>query len=131
MRLFDHLPEGRAMKPVVKRILYWSPRVLTILVALFLSLFALDVFEEGRGIGETIIALLIHLVPTWIVLAVLLLAWRWEWLGTLLYVAAGMLYLVKNLNHPDWILVISGPLFLVGVLFLLGWLLRARIRGGT
>ena len=30
-----------------KRVLYWIPRALTILFALFISVFALDVFGEG------------------------------------------------------------------------------------
>ena len=37
------------MNRPIRQFLFWSPRVLTILFALFLSLFALDVFEEGYG----------------------------------------------------------------------------------
>ena len=31
--------------------LYWAPRILSILFICFLSLFSLDVFEPGKGIG--------------------------------------------------------------------------------
>ncbi len=41
------------MKRPMKQFLFWSPRVLTILFALFLSLFALDVFGEGYGFWAT------------------------------------------------------------------------------
>ena len=51
------------------RLLLWTTRVLGILVALFIGMFALDVFTEGRPLGETLAALstlttLDH--PTWI-----------------------------------------------------------------
>ena len=34
-----------------KRVLYWTPRVLGILFALFISIFALDVFGEGYSLS--------------------------------------------------------------------------------
>jgi len=46
------------MNTTTKRVLFWAPRVLGILFALFLSLFALDVFSEGYSFGETMLALL-------------------------------------------------------------------------
>ena len=59
------------MNTSVKRVLFWTPRILCILFAIFLSLFALDVFGEGLGFWKTILALLIHLVPVYIVVIVL------------------------------------------------------------
>jgi hypothetical protein len=38
------------MKGPVRRLLFWSPRVLCVAFAIFLSLFALDVFSEGLGV---------------------------------------------------------------------------------
>jgi hypothetical protein len=116
------------MKGPVRRLLFWSPRVLCIAFALFLSLFALDVFNEGLGLWKTILALSIHLIPTAFVVLVLALSWRWEWVGGTFFIAAGILYLILARHHPDWVVVISGPLFLVGALFLLNWLKRAEIR---
>ena len=51
------------MNTTMKRVLFWTPRVLCILFAMFLSLFALDVFSEGYGLWQTIGALLIPLGP--------------------------------------------------------------------
>jgi hypothetical protein len=118
------------MKGPVRRLLFWLPRVLCIAFALFLSLFALDVFNEGLGWWKTILALSIHLIPTAFVLVVLAVSWRWEWVGGILFIAAGILYLVniRVWHHPSWVIVISGPLFLVGALLLLNWLKRAEIR---
>ena len=116
------------MNRPLKQVLFWSPRVLCIAFAIFISLFALDVFNEGFGVARTILALAIHLIPTAIILVVLAVSWRWEWVGGVLFVALGVLYLIAARHHPSWIVVISGPLFLVGALFLLNWSKRAEIR---
>jgi len=109
------------MKRSAKQILFWSPRILGILIAVFVSLFALDVFGEGYSSWETIGALAMHLLPTLVILVVLGIAWRWEWTGGFLFVALGVLYITlfwEPSNLPAY-LVISGPLFLTGILFLL------------
>ena len=118
------------MHTSLKRLLFWTPRILGILFALFLSLFSLDVFGEGLGVGKTILALLMHLVPVYVVVIVLIIAWRWEWVGALLFTALAVLYVVWAWGQFDWsvYLVISGPLVLVGVLFLFNWIYRAQLR---
>ncbi len=114
------------MAAITRRALYWTPRVLCIAFAIFLSMFALDVFSEGYSFWQTLVALMIHLVPTAIIVVVLALAWRWEWVGAVLFAAAGMTYLIKARGHPDWVMTISGPLFLIAALFLANWLMRAH-----
>jgi hypothetical protein len=118
------------MSRSMKQFLFWIPRILCILFALFLSLFSLDVFDEGLGFWETILALLIHLVPTYIVIAVLLLAWRWEWIGAVLFTALAVFYVVWAWGRFHWsaYAVISGPLVLISILFLLNWIYRAQLR---
>ena len=118
------------MKRPLKRILYWTPRLLGILFALFISLFALDVFGAGYGIWETILALLIHLIPTYLLLIALVIAWRWEWTGTVLFTTLGVLYIVDDWGKFHWsvYLAIAGPAFLLAVLFLIDWLYRAELR---
>jgi hypothetical protein len=120
------------MKQSVKQVLFWTPRILSVLYAIFISMFALDVFSAGYGFWGTIAALLIHLVPTGVILAVLAIAWRWEWLGGVLFIALGILYLVISwVGFPAWsvYVVISGPLFLIGMLFLINWLDRKQAPG--
>lgn len=102
-----------------KRILFFAPRVLCILFTLFLSVFALDVFSEDYSFREAILALLRHLVPTYLVVIVLVIAWRWERVGAILFAALALFFLIAS-GGSSWI--ISGPLFLVGVLFLLNWI---------
>ena len=118
------------MNTSIKRVLFWTPRILCILFAMFLSLFAFDVFGEGHGFWETILALLIHLVPVYIVVIVLVIAWRWEWVGAILFTALAVFYVVWAWGRFHWsaYLGISGPLVLLGVLFLFNWIYRAQLR---
>lgn len=118
------------MNRTVKRFLFWTPRVLCILFAMFLSLFALDVFDEGGGVWETARALILHLVPVYIVVIVLVIAWRWEWVGAILFNALAVLYVVMMWGRFPLAtyLCISGPLLFVGDLFLFNWIYRAQPR---
>ncbi|HEX6384502.1 MAG TPA: hypothetical protein VF177_07520 [Anaerolineae bacterium] len=116
------------MNKSVKQILFWTPRVLSVLFAIFISLFAFDVFDEGYTFWQTILALLIHLIPTGIILLGLALSWRWEWIGAILFTGLSVFYLVAAQGqHWSAYLLISGPLFLIGALFLLNWLYRAEL----
>jgi len=109
------------------RFLLWTPRILGILVALFIGIFALDVFTEGRSPGETLVALVMHLLPTLALLATVALAWRWEWIGGAGFLILAALYTLTTLEHPTWIPIIAGPLVVVGMLFGLAWRHRAEL----
>jgi hypothetical protein len=118
------------MKTSFKRSLFWTPRILCLLYAAFISLFALDVFEGHRGVLETAIALAMHLIPTAALLLILAFSWRWEWVGAALFPALGIFYLVAFAGRFHWSVyaTIAGPLFLIGALFLINWLLRHEQR---
>ncbi len=120
------------MKTTAKRILFWTPRVLCLLFAVFISLFALDVFGENHGFWNTVLALLIHLIPTGLLLVILAFTWRWEWIGGLLFPALGAFYIIAFWGRFHWAayVILSGSLFLLGALFLLGWIYRSDIRAG-
>lgn len=115
------------MRETTKLLLFWGPRILAVLFAVFLGVFALDVFGEHYGFWKTIKALLIHLIPTAIVLVLLAAAWRWEIIGALGFTALGVLYIILAWGRfpLSVFFVISGPLLIIGILFLLNWLYRA------
>jgi hypothetical protein len=103
----------------------WLPRILALCYAIFLSLFATDVFDEKLGFWPTAADLGMHLIPTFIVLIVLVLAWRREWIGASLYAALAVFYSCWALpKHPLWAELIAGPLLLIAVVYLLAWLGR-------
>ncbi len=114
----------------VQKIFFWLPRILVVLFALFVSLFALDVFGEGQGFWETAIALLIHLIPTAIILVALVISWRWELIGGILFIGLGLWYIFESGGKAPWSVyaVMTGVPFLVGVLFLINWRYKSSIR---
>jgi hypothetical protein len=113
-----------------KRILFWTPRLLSILFAFFISLFAFDVFDVGYGFWETVLALLIHLVPVFILLIGLVIAWRWEWVGALIFWGFAVCYVAITWGQfPLFVyLLMAGVPFVVGILWLVDWLYRAELR---
>jgi hypothetical protein len=121
------------MKTPLKQLLIWSPRILGLLFAAFISLFALDVFDGRHGFWETALALAMHLIPTAIFLVLLALSWRWEWIGGVGFPALGLLYVVGFWGRFHWsaYALIAGPLFLLGILFLLNWSRRAELHART
>jgi hypothetical protein len=109
-----------------QELLYWAPRVLCISYALFTSAFAADVFEgEGGNPLETAVALLMHLVPAFLVLLLLVISWRWEWIGGTLLILVAVLYVLSMRARPfiplSVSLTMASPLVLTGALFLLNW----------
>jgi len=103
------------------RLLLWSPRVLGLLVCVFLSVFGLDAFGNGKTVIQTISEFTIHLAPVLILLAVVCMSWRWPWVGGVVFTGLAAGYAYVSRAHPSWILVIAGPLLTVGMLFLWSW----------
>ena len=101
--------------------------------AFFISLFALDVFGETRGFWQTLLALAMHLIPTFLLLIVLWASWRREWIGGMLFPTLGIIYITWAWNKPfgHWsvLLLMAGPPVITGVLFLLNWYYRDELRG--
>ena len=107
------------------RALRWSPRILGILVSLFIGTFALDSFGGGKPFGQELRDFVVHLIPAGVLLMVVAASFRWEWIGGLSFIGVAVCYAVFLSNaRPDWILAISGPLMVVGSLFLWSWFNR-------
>ena len=113
-----------------KKLLYWTPRALCIVFIILTSLFALDVFGESKGIWETILALLMHLIPTFILIAILVITWRRELIGGILFSVLGFTYIINMWGQFPLMtyIVVAGPLIITGILFLLNWKYRAELR---
>jgi hypothetical protein len=121
------------MSRISARLLFWSPRILSISFAIFLSLFALEAFNEFHVFWKCVLAFCIGLLPAAIVAAILTVAWRWEWVGAALFTLAALYYAwswTVPPRHMHWPVIagISGPLLLIAGLFLANWIERGKLR---
>ncbi len=114
------------MSRPVRQLIYWTPRIIGILIVALFTVLSFDVFGEGYSIGQALLALLIHLIPAAIMAGVLAVSWRWEWIGGVLFILCSLVYIVAFSGAPiAAYLWISLPLFIAGVLFFVNWRLRA------
>ncbi len=106
-------------------VLSWVCRIVTILFILFISLFALDAFETEGSIAVKIAAFAVHLTPSMLLVAVLVLAWNWPLTGAYAFGLAGVYYalLVSGQDILAYILI-SGPSILLCTLFAIDFALR-------
>jgi hypothetical protein len=112
----------------VSKFVYWTPRILSILFLLFLAMFSLDVFEPGMGFWEIVAGLLVHNIPTFVLLIILLISWKYEIVGGIAFILAGLFYtlMIFTSNSFEWYMIswiatIALPAFLIGALFLMNW----------
>ena len=100
----------------------WISRTLAVVYVIFISLFALDVFSGQYNIGQTIMALIIHLLPAFVVIAVSILAWRQESAGGMAFIILAILFTIyfRTYRRMDYFLIITVPLLIIGGLFLIG-----------
>ncbi|MFH1188528.1 MAG: hypothetical protein V1652_01635 [bacterium] len=113
--------------------IYWTPRILSLLFIGFLALMSLDVFDMHLGFLQTLGALFMHNIPALILLVIVLAAWKYEIIGGIAFILAGLLYVVMVFSGSvpwqiaiSWSLIIAGPAFLIGALFLVGWFKKRR-----
>jgi len=112
----------------VSKFIVWTPRVLSILFIIFLGLMSLDVFDENIGFWGAALGLFIHNIPAIILSIVLIISWKHEIVGGIIFILSGLLYILFAIIRAEtwqiallWILQISGIAFLIGILFLIGW----------
>ncbi len=110
--------------------LTWTPRILCILAILFISLFALDSFSSEHSFWQNLGDFLIHLIPSFVMLVVLIVAWKWEKVGGIILTSIGFAWciFVFILNYKRThsvatslldILIVGIPFVLAGILFVI------------
>ena len=105
-------------------LLLWIPRIGGILVSLFIGMFALDAFGPGKNFAQALPDFVIHLIPALVLLGVVGASFRWPWVGAITFIGLALIYAMMTMSRGrlDWMLTISGPLLVVGTLFLWSWM---------
>lgn len=116
-------------KKRVGKFVYWTPRILSIVFLLFLAMFSLDIFGNNYTFWQTVVGLFMHNIPVFVLAIILWISWKHEIVGAVTFILAGLLYMGSILlRNPqfEWYmlsysLIIAGPAFFIGVLFLINW----------
>lgn len=103
-------------------------------------MFSLDVFGQGYGFWGTLGAFLMHNLLAFMLIALLVFAWKREWIGAIAFGLFGLLYVSRlalqgmrgrfEWYFLSWSMIIAGPAFLVAILFWINWKKR-RYAGGS
>ena len=119
------------------KMIHGLPRIICILAILFISLFALDAFEHGITIWQKIGAFLRHLIPSFILLIFLIIAWKWELIGGIIFLVIGLGFspyiFMHNYNMKHsvaltllTVMYINMPFVVVGILFLISHSMKKK-----
>lgn len=125
------------MKTSVK-LFHWLPRIICILSILFVSMFAADAFAPGLTIWQQLGGFFMNLIPSFVLLAFLIVSWKWEFIGGIIFILIGLVTspLVFLLNHNrnhltvsqslGIVLMITFPFIVVGILFIISHFLKKK-----
>ena len=108
------------------------PRILAILYIAFLAFFAFDVFVPGNPWWYILGAFMIHLLPNYILLVALVVAWKYELYGGVIFLllGVGMTFFFQTYRQPVVFLLVSLPIYLIGILFLYHFFIHKAMKGG-
>jgi hypothetical protein len=119
------------------KILFWFPRILCILAIAFLSMFAMDSFSPDCTLWQNIMAFVIHLVPSFILIALLIVAWKWELIGGVIFTIIGLgispFIYIHNFRMDQSagkglvaVLLVTMPFVIVGILFIVSHFMKNK-----
>ena len=80
-----------------------------------------------------------HNIPAFILIVLVIVAWRYEIVGAISFFGAGVLYIITVISSVlnsglqwylalAWSLNIALPAFIIGILFLVSWKIRIKYR---
>lgn len=119
------------MSPRLRQLIFWLPRVLGAFYAAFIGVFALDVWDMAGSFWYKLGGFLIHLVPTYILVAVLVVAWLKPKVGGIFYLVLAVLFSVYFHWQALTFVMLGLPMVAIGILFLLDWRAgEAKLRPG-
>jgi len=118
---------------------HWLPRTLCVLGILFISLISFNVFTTELTIWQQLSAFFIHNIPSIVLLLVLIVAWKWEFTGGIIFTLIGLgtaplifQHNYQNINNNSVstsliiVLLINFPFVVVGILFIVSHFLSKK-----
>ena len=100
--------------------LIWIPRVLAIIFIALISIFAMDVFAGDAPFIKKLGGFLVHLIPSFILVLILLISWRKPIIGGFLFIliSIAFAFFFRTYRSVPTFLGITFPVALAGILFI-------------
>ena len=97
--------------------------ILGVLYAVALLVFAADVFNHEQNIAQTFYDILLHLLPTAVILLIVFVAYNRPLIGAIIYLVLGLMYIITGWARMHWSahVLIAGPLLLLSALSITAW----------
>ncbi len=126
----EHKSTGQ-VNPRLAKIIRWAPRVASIMIIFFLTLFSLDVFDGSASWLEMLGGFIMHNIPSIILIVILLFAWKRPLVGFWAFLIFGVgfsLFFVHDIQDAANLLSLFVlPFLLISGLFYIDWKwLRSR-----
>jgi peptidoglycan/LPS O-acetylase OafA/YrhL len=114
------------------KFMYWLPRLLGLVAILFISLFALDAFSPEKSTFRQLFDFFMHMIPSLLLLIVLLIAWKKELIGGILFLILGLIatpYIFLHNYRMNQsigmsllvIMTITFPFIITGIIFIINY----------
>lgn len=113
---------------MTRKFLYWAPRLFTIAAILFMLMFSLDSFSGDASTAKQLLGFLINNIPVLVLIVILIVAWKSELIGGLLFIVAfiaGSVFFRSFSGNPASLVVIV-PFLITGLLFILYYFLYRK-----
>jgi hypothetical protein len=96
---------------------------LGVLYAVALLIFAADVFNHEQNIAQTFYDILLHLLPTAVILLIVFVAYNRPLIGAIIYLVLGLMYIITGWARMHWSahVLIAVPLLLLSALYITAW----------
>jgi hypothetical protein len=96
---------------------------LGVLYAVALLIFAADVFNHEQNIAQTFYDILLHLLPTAVLLLIVVVAYNRPLIGAITFLVLGLMYIITGWASMHWSahVLIAGPLLLLSALYITAW----------
>jgi hypothetical protein len=97
--------------------------ILGVLYAVALLVFAADVFNNEQNIAQTFYDLLLHLIPTAVILLIVVVAYNRSLIGAIIFLVLGLMYIITGWANLHWTahVLIAGPLLVLSALYITAW----------
>ena len=108
----------------------WVPRILMVLFIIFLTLFSFDVFEMEGSIWTKVGAFVMHSIPSIVLAAFVVVTWKVPLIVGIVDLVLAVAYtvLVWSQGNPQMAPGLALPLAIVGVLFIVAYVLERKAR---